>query len=67
MKKSEIYATVDSFGADLPDNWEAATALLNEKIDALEEDEYGNLVDEEAAYAIWENYCHGDYDDELRG
>ena len=64
MKKYEAQITVDSFGADLPANWEAAAALLNEKIDALDEDEYGN-IDEEEVNEIWENYCAGDYDDEI--
>lgn len=65
MKKHEAHITVDSFGADLPANWEAAAVLLNDKIDALDEDEYGN-IDEEAVNEIWENYCAGDYDDEIQ-
>lgn len=64
MKKYEAHIDANSFGSDLPENWEAAAALLNEKIDALEEDEYGN-IDEEAVNEIWENYCAGDYDDEI--
>lgn len=64
MKKYEAHITVDSFGADLPANWEAAADLLNEKIDALAEDEFGN-IDEEEVNEIWENYCAGDYDDEI--
>lgn len=64
MKKHEAHITVDSFGSDLPANWEAAAALLNEKIDALSEDEFGN-IDEEAVNEIWGNYCAGDYDDEI--
>lgn len=65
MKKNEAYITENSFGADLPENWEAVAALLNAKIDALEENEFGE-IDQDDACAIWENYCAGDYDAELR-
>lgn len=64
MTKYEAHITENSFGSDLPENWEAVAALLNEKIDALEEDEFGNVNYDEVC-AIWENYCSGDYDREL--
>lgn len=65
MTKSEAYINEKSFGANLPENWEAIAALLNEKIDALEENEFGE-IDQDETCAIWENYCAGDYDAELR-
>lgn len=65
MTKNEAYITEESFGENLPENWEAAAALLNAKIDALEENEFGE-IDYDEVCNIWENYCHGDYDSELR-
>lgn len=65
MTKYEAHITENSFGAELPENWEAVAALLNEKIDALEENEFGE-IDYDEVCNIWENYCHGDYDSELR-
>lgn len=65
MKKIEAYITENSFGAELPMNWEAAAELLNAKIDALEEDEDGEIEREEVD-AIWEAYCAGEYDEELK-
>lgn len=65
MTKYEAYITENSFGAELPKNWEAVAALLNEKIDSLEENEFGE-IDYDEVCNIWENYCHGDYDSELR-
>lgn len=64
MTKANAYITENSFGSMIPENWEAVAALLNEKIDALEENEFGEIDQDEVA-AIWENYCHGDYDGEV--
>ena len=64
MTKTQAYITEDSFGENLPENWEAVAALLNAKIDALEENEFGE-IDHDEVCAIWESYCNGDYDNEL--
>lgn len=64
MTKIQAYITEDSFGSILPDNWQAVAALLNEKIDALEENEFGE-IDPDDVGRIWESYCNGDYDNEL--
>ena len=58
MKKT--YITEDSFGSMLPDNWEIAAAVMNEKIDALPDD-----ADRDDLDAIWEAYCAGEYDAEI--
>lgn len=65
MTKANAYITENSFGSIIPENWEAVASLLNEKIDALEEDEFGE-IDYDEVCNIWENYCNGDYDSELR-
>ena len=44
----------------IPDNWEIAADILNEKIDALPDDADRDEVD-----AIWEAYCAGEYDAEI--
>lgn len=55
MKKNDAYITMDSFGSELPENWQEIADLLNEKIEQLEEDEYGE-IDRDDVDAIWENY-----------
>lgn len=56
MRKADAYITEESFGSILPANWRKAAAILNEEIDALEENEFGE-VDQDEVCAIWENYC----------
>ena len=57
MKK---HITGESFGSMLPDNWEIAMEVMNEKIDALPDD-----AEREDYDAIWEAYCAGEYDAEI--
>ena len=69
------YITMDSFGANCPENWEEIAAYLNAKVtDALDElgddaycpgyNDYGLSVDGfEAMVAVWERYCNGEYTD----
>lgn len=52
--------TIDSFGSDLPSNWQEIAAYLNIKISEIEDTE-DNMHD--AVNEIWEKYWHGDYDD----
>lgn len=54
------YITAESFGSMIPDNWEIAADVMNEKIDALPDD-----ADRDDVGAIWEAYCAGEYDDEI--
>lgn len=53
------YFTEDSFGSDLPVNWEEIANYLNEIVCSsnilFEDDDTPNLV--------WENYCNGCYPD----
>lgn len=48
------YITVDSFGSELPDNWEEISAFLNRIID-----ERGIAEDHEACNELWDTYWHG--------
>ena len=54
------YITAEGFGSMIPDNWEIAAEVMNEKIDALPDNADRDDVD-----AIWEAYCAGEYDDEI--
>lgn len=47
--------TVESFGANCPENWEEICDYLNEKI----EDD----TDSDDMEVIWETYCNGGYAD----
>ena len=47
----KYYVTVDSFGSDLPDNWEEIAAELNETID-----EQGIADDIDAVNELWDKY-----------
>ena len=64
------YITMDSFGDDLPNNWEEIAAFLNGIIEqTLEHTEgaFDNGYDDtglsfdghEIVNRIWENYCNG--------
>ena len=64
MKKYEAHIDENSFGSMIPQSWEYAAAYLNDLIDALPEDENGE-IDREDVDAIWEAYCHGDYDKDM--
>lgn len=66
MKKFEAYIDENKFGSMIPENWEAAAEYLNSLIDDLDEDENGE-IDRDEVDAIWEAYCHGDYDKEIDG
>jgi hypothetical protein len=63
MNIEKYHITEDSFGSELPTNWQEIASYLNEKIDAA----LGNMDDEieahEEANLIWENYCNGVYAD----
>ena len=53
--------TMDSFGSDLPANWEAICEYLNAKLATVlgpDDDEH------EVMENIWEDFCAGDYDDD---
>ena len=45
------YITADSFGAEIPDNWEDIAAELNEIID-----ERGIAEDQNAVNELWDEY-----------
>lgn len=47
------YITAESFGADLPENWEEIARELNEAIDAG-----GIAEDRDAVEALWDSYWH---------
>lgn len=64
MTKNDAYITMDSFGSDLPNNWEAAADLMNSLIDELPVDEFGE-IDRDAVDAIWNRYCSGEFDSVL--
>lgn len=64
MKKFEAYIDENKFGDTIPQSWEYAAAYLNDLIDALPEDENGE-IDRDEVDAIWEAYCHGDYDKDM--
>ena len=64
MTKQDAYITENSFGSDLPHNWERAASYLNDLIDQLPEDENGDIDPEDVRF-IWESYCNGDYDSEI--
>lgn len=49
------YLTVDSFGAECPQNWEEIAAFLNSIID-----ERGIADDHDACNELWEEYWNGD-------
>ena len=51
----ENYITIDSFGAEVPANWEQIAAYLNEIIDRRGISEDHNAVNE-----LWEAYWAGD-------
>lgn len=45
------YITVESFGADVPENWEEIANTLNERIDSL-----GIADDINAVNELWDEY-----------
>lgn len=49
------YINEDSFGPDLPANWESIAAYLNSLID-----EQGISDDQDAVNDLWERFCSGD-------
>ena len=54
---SEYYITVDSFGAECPENWEEIAEFLNAIID-----ERGIANDHDAVNDLWEEFCRGELD-----
>lgn len=59
--------TMDSFGENLPTNWEEIAAYLNERINTIIE-KYGDDADydmecKEEIYKLWEDYCNGEIND----
>ena len=62
---NEYHITMDSFGENLPANWQEIAAYLNDKIDAIL-DKYGDDADGDRDCAeeirrVWEDYCAGDF------
>ena len=55
------YFNMDSFGSDLPANWEAICEYLNRKAEAMigPDDDEKEITDR-----IWEDFCAGDYDED---
>ena len=54
MKEERImtyYITAESFGADIPDNWEQIANELNEVIDAM-----GIAEDKNAVNELWDRF-----------
>ena len=47
--------TMDSFGSDLPENWEEIADFLNNLIE-----ERGIENDQDELDQLWEDYCNGD-------
>ena len=59
------HITMDSFGSDLPENWEDIADFLNpildEKVEKLGSfPERGQVI--ELCNMIWEQYCNGEID-----
>lgn len=56
------YFTMDSFGSDCPENWEALCEFLNKKAAAIigPDDDEREKLDQ-----IWEAFCAGDYDGDV--
>ena len=62
--EENIKITVDSFGANCPQNWEEIADFLNEIIE--EKIETDNLNDRDAldfSEELWEQYCMGNIKD----
>lgn len=51
------YVTADSFGSEIPSNWEEIAAFLNSIID-----ERGIAEDHDACNDLWEAYWNGELD-----
>ena len=49
------YVTVDSFGAEIPDNWQEIADFLNRITD-----ERGIADDHDACNELWEQYWNGE-------
>ena len=54
-KSMKCYITVESFGADIPENWEEIAHGLNTIID-----ECGIADDQEAVNELWDEYWRAD-------
>ena len=55
MTTMTYYVTADSFGAELPANWEEIAAYLNKITD-----ERGIAEDHDACNDLWEEYWNGE-------
>lgn len=55
------WITMESFGDNLPENWEEIAAMLNAKLEAAGVPEFGEMTPDEqdAAAQIWEDWCNG--------
>ena len=49
----KYYVTAESFGSDIPENWEDIARELNDRIDEL-----GIADDLEAVNQLWDEYWH---------
>jgi len=49
----------ESFGENIPNNWEEDTDILNEKLEIFSVHEYQFADVEEIASVLWEDYCNG--------
>lgn len=52
------YVTAESFGPELPSNWEEIAAFINKITD-----ERGIAEDHDACNELWEEYWHGAFPD----
>lgn len=62
------YITAEGFGSMIPDNWEIAAEVMNEKLDEMVDalpDDAESWEIKEIECAIWEAYCSGEYDAEI--
>ena len=56
----ENYVTVDSFGSDLPENWEEIASFLNPLYAEIAETESDPRERREKFDALWESYWRGE-------
>lgn len=52
--KESAFISMESFGSDIPDNWEEIAERVNNRINAIPEDVNG-CIDRDTADGIWED------------
>lgn len=56
---NEYRITADSFGADIPENWEQIAEYLNRRIDEMELDSLPERERHDAVNELWEEFWSG--------